>query len=105
MLFHANPRCLQDRQHAAKMNITTRYKMNGNTRVPNYIHENNDGIVDVIGEAKSVKYLTKSPQLVDIFTHGSQNGCKMFLKIERWTKMSEPLKTFLDTMEVAINVF
>ncbi|MBR5786599.1 MAG: hypothetical protein IKY41_07895 [Clostridia bacterium] len=94
-----------DRQHAAKMNNTKPYKMNGNTRIPDYIHKNNDHIIDVIGEAKSVKYLSKSQQLVDMFTYGNQNGCKMFLKVEKWTKISEPLRTFLDTMGVAINVF
>ena len=93
-----------DRQHAAKMNNTTPYEMNGHSRIPDYIHKTGE-VIDVIGEAKSVRYLTKTRQLVDMFTYGNQNHCKMFLKVEKWTKMSEPLKTFLDTMGVAINVF
>ena len=90
------------RQHEAKMTNTTAIKCsNGNKRIPDYLDTDNG----VLGEAKSVKYLTKSSQLTDMFSYGHDNGYKMFLKVEKWTTISKPLKSFLSEMGVSINVF
>ncbi len=95
-----------DRQHAAKMNNKDKITINGRDRIPDYLsNEAKNGYSGTLGEAKSVKYLTKSQQLVDMYTYGKSQNYKLFLKVEKWTKMSEPLKNFLDTMDVAINVF
>jgi len=88
-------------QKAAKMTNTKKISINGNTRIPDYLNESSK----VLGEAKSVKYLTKSSQLTDMFTYGKNGGYKMFLKVEKWTKISNPLRSFLRDMGVAINIF
>ena len=75
--------------------------INGNDRIPDYLNIKGK----VLGEAKSVKYLCKSSQLTDMFTYGHQNGMKMFLKVEKYTRISAPLRTFLKDMGVSINVF
>ena len=87
------------RQKAEGMTNSTSISINGNKRVPDYLNSN------VLGEAKSVKYLCKSQQLTDMFTYGNRNGMKMFLKVEKYTKISKPLKAFLKEMGVSVNVF
>ena len=89
------------RQKAEGMTNSTSISINGNKRVPDYLNVKEK----VLGEAKSVKRLYKTPQLTDMFTYGKQNGMKMFLKVEKYTKISAPLRAFLDDMGVAINVF
>ena len=76
-------------------------KVNGRTRIPDYL--NVDG--KVMGEAKSVHYLTRSQQLEDMFAYANQNGYKMFLKVERWTKLSGPMKNLIKQYGVFVDVF
>ena len=87
------------RQKAAKMTNGKKITINGRDRIPDYLSDT------VLGEAKSVRYLSKTSQLTDMFTYGHDKGYKMFLKVEKWTKISGPLREFLDDMGVAINVF
>jgi hypothetical protein len=71
----------------------------GRARIPDYLNEG------VMGEAKSVRYLTKSKQLMDMFEYADVNGYKMFLKVERWTKISKPLQQAIRQYNVYLNVF
>ena len=58
-----------------------------------------------MGEAKSVRYLTRSSQLEDMFMYAQQSGRKMFLKVERWTRISKPLQNLIKQYNVYVNVF
>lgn len=89
------------RQKAEGMTNSKTININGNDRIPDYLNIQGK----VLGEAKSVKYLYQSSQLTDIYTYGNQNGMKMFLKVEKFTRISGPLRTFLKNMGVSINVF
>lgn len=81
------------------MNNTKPIESNGNTRIPDYFK---DG---VMGEAKSVKKLSFTQQLRDMFDYAVNNNLKMFLKIERWTQLSGPLKEAIQRYGVYVNVF
>ena len=90
------------RQAAAKMtNSTSITAPSGRTRIPDYL----DIKQGVMGEAKSVKYLTKTKQLIDMFQYADSNNYKMFLKVERWTKMSKPLQDAIKQYNVYVNIF
>ena len=89
------------RQKQAKMTNTKAISVNGNTRIPDYL----DLSKAVMGEAKSVKNLSYSRQLRDMFSYAKSSNIKMFLKIERWTKLSKPLQSAIKEFGVAVNVF
>ena len=88
-----------ERQKQAKMANTDTIVSNGNRRIPDYLK---DG---VMGEAKSVRKLSYTRQLRDMFQYASSNNLKMFLKIEKWTKLSGPLKEAIEFYGVFVNVF
>lgn len=73
----------------------------GRDRIPDFFDEMNR----LMGEAKSVKYLTKTRQLVDMFEYANANGFEMFLTIESWTRMSKPLQQAIDMYKVAVRFF
>jgi len=94
------------RQREANMNNHEKITYNGRDRIPDYLMRDPEtNIIKTIGEAKSVRYLSKSPQLIDMFSYGFENGCKMFIKIERWTRLSKPLLQMLQEYSVSIGVF
>ena len=97
----ATQRGLQRQKAAGMTNKQPITAPSGNTRIPDYLNVGNK----VMGEAKSVKYLTKSNQLMDMFKYADANGYKMFLKVERWTKISKPLQQAIQQYNVTINVF
>ena len=88
-----------ERQREAKMNNTDTITSNGHKRIPDYLKGK------VMGEAKSVKKLSFTQQLRDMFDYAVNNNLKMFLKIERWTQLSGPLKEAIQRYGVYVNVF
>ena len=40
-----------------------------------------------------------------MFTYAKSNNLKMFLKIERWTKLSKPLQSAIKEFGVFVNIF
>lgn len=89
------------RQTQAKMTNKRSIISNGNNRIPDYLNVKNG----VMGEAKSVGKLSYTRQLRDMFEYASNNGMKMFLKVEKWTQMSKPLQMAIKTFNVFVNVF
>ena len=81
------------------MNNTDTITSNGRKRIPDYLKGK------VMGEAKSVKKLSFTQQLKDMFDYAINNNLKMFLKIERWTQLSGPLKEAIQRYSVYVNVF
>ena len=91
----------QRQREAKMMNGKSITALSGKTRVPDYLNQGNR----VMGEAKSVRYLSLTRQLDDMFRYADANGYKMFLKIESWTVMSKPLQDAINTYNVAVNIF
>ena len=97
----ATNRGLQQQRAAGMTNTQSITAPSGNVRIPDYLNTR----TSVMGEAKSVRYLTKSKQLMDMFEYASANNYKMFLKVERWTKISKPLQQAIRQYNVYLNVF
>ena len=97
----ATQRGLQRQRAAGMTNTDSIIAPSGNTRIPDYLNT----AKHVMGEAKSVKYLTKSRQLMDMFEYANLNGYKMFLKVESWTKISKPLQQAIQQYNVFVNIF
>jgi len=89
------------RQQEADMDNTEKITINGRFRIPDYLNRK----TNTMGEAKNVKYLTRSKQLEDMFTYAQLNGYKMFLKIESWTRFSQPLRNMIRQYNAYIRNF